>query len=207
MKEKAVALKLYYAPGACSLAPHIALREAGLAFEVEKVDLKTKKTEKGSDFTQVHSKGYVPVLELENGQRLTEVAAVLQYIADQKPESGLAPKAGTLERYRLQEWLGFISTEVHKPFGALFNPAITPDWRKGVLEKLEQRLEWLAKEIQGKAQLVGDRFTVADAYLFTALNWGPWVKVDVGRWASLKDFHARIAARPKVQEALKAEGL
>src|SRR5262245_35894156 len=126
-------MKLYYTPGACSLAPHIALREAGLKFDVEKVDLASKKTEKGTDFTQINTKGYVPVLEIDGGQRLSEVGAIVQYIADQKPESGLAPKNGTLERYRLQEALSFISSELHKTLGALFNPAITPEWQRSGL--------------------------------------------------------------------------
>jgi glutathione S-transferase len=200
-------MKLYYTPGACSLAPHIALREAGLKFDVEKVDLQSKKTDKGTDFTQINAKGYVPVLEIDGGQRLTEVGAIVQYIADQKPESGLAPKNGTLERYRLQEALSFISSELHKGLGALFNPAITPEWKRSVLERVDLRLAWLAKELQGKQYLLGSNFTVADAYLFTVLNWGTPLKVDVGQRAPIKDFQARVGGRPKVQEALKAEGL
>jgi glutathione S-transferase len=207
LEEEKHDMKLYYTPGACSLSPHIALREAGLSFDLEKVDLQTKKTEKGGDFKQINPKGYVPVLELDDGQRLTEGPAIVQYIADRKPESGLAPKAGALERYRLQEWLNFIGTELHKTFGALFNPAITPDWKRATLERADQRLGWLAEQLEGKQYLLGDRFTVADGYLFTVLNWGPHLKIDIGQRAALKDYQARVGSRPKVQEALKAEGL
>jgi len=200
-------MKLYYAPGACSLSPHIVLREAGIAFDLERVDLKTHRTANGADFHAVNAKGYVPVLELDGGERLTEGPAIVQYIADLKPESGLAPKAGTLARYRVMEWLNFITSEVHKPFGALFKADAHEAIRQSAREGLERRFEWLAKELGDKAFLTGETFTVADAYLFTVLNWGQWVGVDLARWPALKSYAERVAARPKVHEALKAERL
>ncbi len=200
-------MKLYFSPGACSLSPHIVLREAGLAFDLVKVDLKSKKLADGGDYLQVNPKGYVPLLELDNGQRLSEGPAIVQYLADQKPETGLAPKAGTMERYRLQEWLNFLSSEVHKQFSPLFNPAASEDWKQAVRGNLARRFDWLAPQLAARPYLMGDRFTVADAYLFTLLNWCSFTGVDLGRWPALKEYHARVAARPKVREALKAEGL
>lgn len=200
-------MKLYHAPGACSLAPHIVLREAGYSFDAIKVDLKSKKTADSGDFTQVNGKGYVPVLELDSGERLTEGPAITQYLADQKPESGLAPKAGTMERYRLQEWLNFITSEVHKTVGALFNPAVQGDWRQATLDRITARFNWLNMQLEGKQYLMGTQFTVADAYLFTCLNWTNMVKIDLAPWPAIKSYVTRVAARPKVQEAMKAEGL
>jgi glutathione S-transferase len=200
-------MKLYYSPGACSLSPHIVAREAGIAIDLEKVDLKAKKLANGSDYNAVNPKGYVPLLELDNGQRLTEVPVIVQYLADQKPASGLAPMAGTMERYRLQEWLNFIASELHKTWGAFFNPKIGGDWKQATLDRLGLRLDYLAKQLDGKQYLMGERFTVADAYAFTILNWGGVTGVDLGPWPGIKAYHARVAARPKVQEALKAEGL
>jgi glutathione S-transferase len=200
-------MKLYYSPGACSLSPHIVAREAGIAIDLEKVDLKAKKLANGSDYNAVNPKGYVPLLELDNGQRLTEVPVIVQYLADQKPASGLAPMAGTMERYRLQEWLNFIASELHKTWGAFFNPKIGGDWKQATLDRLGLRLDYLAKQLDGKQYLMGERFTVADAYAFTILNWAGMTGVDLGRWPGIKAYHARVAARPKVQEALKAEGL
>ncbi len=200
-------MKLYFSPGACSLSPHIVLREAGLAFDLVKVDLKSKKLADGGDYLQVNPKGYVPLLELDNGQRLSEGPAIVQYLADQKPETGLAPKAGTMERYRLQEWLNFLSSEVHKQFSPLFNPAASEDWKQAVRGNLARRFDWLAPQLAARPYLMGDRFTVADAYLFTLLNWCSFTGVDLGRWPALKEYHARVGARPKVREALKAEGL
>lgn len=200
-------MKLYYAPGACSLSPHIVAREAGIPVELVKVDLKGKTLSDGADYIGVNGKGYVPAVRLDDGQMLTEGPAIVQYLADQKPDSGLAPKSGSFERYRLQEWLNFITSELHKPMGTFFNPAVTPEWRKGVSDKLELRCAWLAKQLEGKQYLMGDKFSVADAYLFTVLNWAPMVKFDLARWPSLVDYQQRVAARPKVQEALKAEGL
>ena len=200
-------MKLYFSPGACSLSPHIVLREAGLAFDLVKVDLKSKKLADGGDYLQVNPKGYVPLLELDNGQRLSEGPAIVQYLADQKPETGLAPKAGTMERYRLQEWLNFLSSEVHKQFSPLFNPATSEDWKQAVRTNLARRFDWLAPQLASRPYLLGERFTAADAYLFTLLNWCSFTGVDLGRWPALKEYHARVGARPKVREALKAEGL
>lgn len=200
-------MKLYFFPGACSLAPHIALREAGMTFDTEKVDLKAKKTASGADYLAVNPKGYVPALTLDNGQTLTEAGAIVQYIADQKPEAKLAPAAGTTERYKLQEWLNFISTEIHKGTTPLFNPA-TPDAYKAMAtETLGKRYDYLSKHLEKNQFLLGSQFTVADGYLFTVLNWGKFVGIDIGKWPVLKAFQERVAARPKVQEALKAEGL
>jgi glutathione S-transferase len=200
-------MKLYYTPGACSLAPHIVLREAGLAFEMEKVDLAGKKTTGGEDYCKINPKGYVPALRLDDGQVLTEVAVIVQYLADRKPDSGLAPRYGTMERYRLMEWLNFVASEVHKLFGPFFNPKITPEWKENQLSLLGKRLAFLAESLQGRKYLLGDGFTVADAYLFTVLNWTRFLKIDLGQWPALKDYQARVAARPAVREALKAEGL
>lgn len=200
-------MKLYYNPGACSLSPHIVLLEAGLPFSMEKTDLKSKKTEKGVDYLTINPKGYVPALQLDDGQVLTEGPAIVQYLADQKPESGLAPRAGTLERYRLMEMLNFISTELHKNFTPLFNPSTSPDWKKAATENLSKRFDGLAAQIDGKKFLFGDNFTVADAYLFTVLSWSRHVNIDLTKWPALEAYQSRVGHRPKVQEALKAEGL
>lgn len=199
-------MKLYYTPGACSVSPHIALREAGLAFDLVKVDLKAKKTEHGEDYLAINPKGYIPALGLDNGELLCEGAAIVQYIADQKPDSGLAPKAGTLERYRLQEMLNFISSEIHKNFSPLFRKAV-PEWQQSAKDNLTKRFDFLAAHLDGKDYLFGPQFTVADGYLFTTLNWTNFVGFDMGKWPVLQAYMARVAARPKVQEALKAEGL
>ena len=199
-------MKLYYSPGACSLAPHIAMREAGIAVDLKKVDLKAKQVD-GSDYKQVNGKGYVPAIAMDDGTVLTECPVILQYLADQKPESGLAPKPGDAARYKLQEMLNFITSELHKGMGTFFNPAVTEDWRKAASDRLTLRLDWLAKQLDGKQYAMGDKFTVADAYLFTILNWAPMVKFDLGRWPVLGAYQKRVAGRPKVQEALKAEGL
>jgi glutathione S-transferase len=198
-------MKLYYSPGACSLAPHIAMREAGIPVELSKVDLKAKQYE-GGDYKQVNGKGYVPAVATDAGV-LTEAPVILQYIADQKPDAGLAPKAGSMERYRLQEWLNFITSEMHKGMGNFFNPALTEEWRKAVTDRLGIRMDWLAKQLEGKQYLMGDKFCVADAYLFTILNWAAPSKFDLSKWPAIVEYHKRVGARPKVQEALKAEGL
>ena len=200
-------MKLYYAPGACSLSPHIVLLEAGLPFTLEKVDLKTKKTEKGTDYTTINSKGGVPALQLDNGQVLTEGPAVVQYLADLKPESGLAPPAGSFERYRLMELLNYITSELHKSFGALFNPGISADWKAATLANLDKKFQWLTEYLGSKNYLMGDAFTVADSYLFTVLSWSPRLGVDLAKYHVLTAYIARVGHRPKVQEALKAEGL
>jgi len=199
-------MKLYYSPAACSLAPHIALNEAGIAVELVKTDVKTKQTAAGADFWAINSKGYVPTLQLDDGQVLTECPVILQYIADQKPASGLAPAAGTMARYRLQEWLNFITSEVHKGMGSFFNPGCKDAWREGAEAYLSRRLDWLNGQLAGRDYLM-DSYSVADAYLFTILNWGQFVKFDIGRWPNLKAFQERVAARPAVQQTLKAEGL
>jgi glutathione S-transferase len=200
-------MKLYFAPGACSLSPHIVLREAGLHFELEQVDNKTKKTKAGADFWAVNPKGYVPALALDNGETLTEGPAIVQYLADQKPESGLAPKPGSLERYRLAEWLNFITSELHKGFTPLFKPNTPDDYKLIARENLANRLGYLDKQLAGKQYLMGDKFTVADAYAFTVVNWTNFQKIDLAPWPNLKAYMDRVRARPKVQEALKAEGL
>lgn len=200
-------MKLYYSPGACSLSPHIVLNEAGVAYTAEKVDLKTKKTESGADFTAVNSKGAVPALVLDDGHVLTEGAAIVQYIADQKPASGLAPRAGSMERYRLLEILNYIATEVHKGFSPLFNPKASADWKAAAVAALEAKFTWLSGFLGEKKFLLGDTFSVADAYLFTVLNWTGHVKMDLARWPKLAAYAARVAARPQVQATLKVEGL
>ena len=200
-------MKLYFSAASCSLASNIALHEAGIPYDLTKVDLKTHTTEDGADFYAIHDKGYVPYIVMDNGEGLSEGAAILQYIADQKPESNLAPKAGTLERYRLQEWLTYINSEVHKPMGSMFNPEMNAETRAQTIVNVGKRLDWLTKKLDGKNYLMGDTFTVADGYLFTVLNWGQWVGVDIAKWPVLAAFMARVSARPKVQEALKKVGL
>jgi len=200
-------MKLYYYPGACSMAVHIALREAGIPFDLDKVDLAKKHAASGEDYAKVNPKGYVPALRLDDGQILTEVAVLLQYVADQKPASGLAPKAGTIERYRLMEWLNFISSEVHKTLSALFNPKITPEWKDNQVALFGRRCDFLVQQLGGKPLLTGDKFTIADAYLFTILGWANLFKLDMSKWPALQSYAARIAARPAVKEAMKTEGL
>jgi len=200
-------MKLYFSPGACSMAPHIALREAGLTFELEKVDVRAKKTADGGDYLKINPKGYVPAFRLDNGEMLTESAVILQYIADQKPESGLAPRFGTMERYRLMEWLNFCASEIHKTLGALFKPNVTPEWRDNQIELFGRRADFLSAQLGAKPYLMGEKFTVVDAYLFTLLSWTGYLKVDLSRWPTLTDYKARVAARPAVKETLRAEGL
>ncbi len=200
-------MKLYYSPGACSLSPHIALHEAGLKFEAVLASTKTHKLADGTDFYTINPKGYVPLLELDDGQRLSEGPAIVQYIADQAPASGLAPAAGTMARYRLIEWLNFISTELHKGFSPLFNPAMVEDAKPIFRARLVDRFKYVNERLEGKAYLSGDTFTVADGYLFTVTNWCQYVGVDISGFAHLGAFMARVAARPAVQAAMKAEGL
>ena len=200
-------MKLYYSPGACSLSPHIALLEAGLAFTAVKASTKTHKLDDGTDFYTINQKGYVPVLELDNGERLTEGPAIVQYIADQSPGSGLAPAAGTMERYRLQEWLNFITSELHKQYGPMFVPTTPAEYKEILKEKLGKRFDWLSGELKGKDYLMGKQFTVADGYLYTVMRWSPFVGIDLAKWPVLAAYEARVAARPKVQEAMAAEGL
>jgi glutathione S-transferase len=199
-------MKLYYTPGACSLAAHISLREAGLSFDLVKVDIGTKKLEDGSDFTAVNPKGYVPALRLDNAEVLTENGAILQYIGDRNPGAQLLPAAGTLERYRVIEWISFINSEIHKAYSPLFYP--TPDDVKSFARgNLTNRLGWLNGALGSKKYLTGEPFTVADAYLFVVLSWGAHVGVDIGQWPNLKRLQETAGARPRVLEALKAEGL
>lgn len=200
-------MKIYYASGACSMATHIVAREAGHRFDLVKVDLATKKTEGGDDYWKVNAKGYVPALQLDDGEVLTEVAVICQYLADQKPASGLISKAGSLERYREMEWLNFASSEVHKQIGALFNPKLTPEMREVQLGSIERRLNSLEQMLEDKQYAMGDRFSAADAYLFTVLNWTNFHKIDVSPWPNIKAYMARVGGRAKVQETLKAEGL
>jgi glutathione S-transferase len=200
-------MKLYYSPGACSMAPHIVATEAGVPLELVKVDIPNKKTESGDDYWKVNPKGYVPALQLDDGTVLTEVGVICQYLADQKPESGLTAKAGTMERYRQMEVLNFAASEVHKQLGALFNPKMTPEMREVQIGVIERRLNPFEKSLEGKQYVMGDRFTAADAYLFTVLNWTNPLKIDLGKWPNIQAYMGRVGARPKVQETLKAEGL
>ncbi|WP_437614959.1 glutathione transferase GstA [Erwinia sp. V71] len=199
-------MKLYYCPGACSLAPHIVAEEAGLAVSLTRVDLKTHLTEAGDDFYAINSKGYIPALQLDSGKLLTEGAVISQYLADQKPEAGLLPASGEA-RYEVLEWMSFISTELHKNMGALFNPALTPEWKAAVTANLNKRLDWLASALGDNSWLNGDRFTIADAYLFTVLGWSGIVGLSLDLWPALQAYRANIAQRPAVIKAMKAEGL
>jgi glutathione S-transferase len=200
-------MKLYYSPGACSLSPHIVLLEVGLPFTLEKVDLKTKTTENGTDYLTINSKGAVPALQLDDGRVLTEGPAVVQWIADQKLELGLAPPLGSFERYQLMELLNFISSELHKGFSPLFNPAISADWKAATLANLDKKLHWVSNHLGHKNHLMGDTFTVADAYLFTVLSWSSHFGIDLAKYHILTAYMARVGHRPRVEEALKAEGL
>jgi glutathione S-transferase len=198
-------MKLYYSPSACSLSPHIALREAGLAFDLERVDTRTHKTKSDVDFYTINPKGYVPVLELDNGHRLTEGPAIVQYIADRKPESKLAPPPTSEERYHLQGWLNFLSSEVHKEFGPLFNPKAPDEVKAQRKEALAKRFDFIAKSLDGKSFLMGDTFTVADGYLFVLLRWTAFTGIELDKWPALKAFQERVGARPAVKAALEAE--
>lgn len=198
-------MKLFYTPGACSQGPHIALRELGLPFEAVQVDLSTHTLPDGSDFRAINPKGYVPLLELDDGTRLTEASVILQYIADLKPGT-IAPVSGTLERWKLMEWLAFISTEVHKGFGPLWNPQTPADVRERTVQALGNRFTFIAKTLALQPYLTGTAFSIADAYLFVVLNWSGLHKVDLSPWPALTAFQARVAARPAVQATLKAEG-
>ncbi len=200
-------MRLYYSPGACSLSPHIVAREAGIPIELVKVDLKSHRLDDGADYTRINGKGYVPALALDDGTLLTEGPAIVQYLADRAPAAGLAPANGTIERYRLQEWLNFLTAELHKSFSPLFKPAAAEGWKEAARDNIARRFDWIAERLGPEAYLTGGQFTVADAYLFTLLNWCQWTGVDLARWPALKAYHARVAARPKVQEALRAEGL
>ena len=200
-------MKLYYSPGACSLSPHIILLEAGLAFEPVLASTKTHKLQDGTDYYTINPKGYVPLLELDNGERLSEGPAIVQYIADQVPAKKLAPPAGTMARYRLQEWLNFTTSEIHKSYSPLFNPATPEEYKTVVKARLGERYRWIDSQLEGKSYLMGSDFSVADAYLFTVTNWAKHVGLDLSAFKNLGAFMERMAARPAVQQALKDEGL
>jgi glutathione S-transferase len=198
-------MKLYYSPGACSLSPHIVAREAGIPLELVKVDLAAKKIAVDGDYLAFNPKGYVPALQLEDGSLLTEGPAIVQYLGDRKPESGLVPANGTPERYRMQEMLGYINSEIHKTYSPLFKPQTpeaTVEERKAHLKK---RYKLIDERLAGREYLFGDRFTAADAYLFTVTNWAGYVKLDLSEYANIAAFQKRVSARPAVQEAMRAE--
>ncbi len=200
-------MKLYYSPGACSLAPHIVLRELGLPFETVQVDLKTHKLASGADYYQINPKGYVPALQLDDGSLFTEDAAILQYLADRKPEAGLLGASGSMERYRAIEWLTFISSELHKGFSPLFNGDMPEAAKKIFLDKLKNRFALLDKHLASHEFLMGKKFTVADAYAFTILNWKNFLNVDLSPWKNIEAYMNRVATRPKVRETMHAEKL
>lgn len=200
-------MKLYFSPGACSLSPHIVARELGIDLALEKVDTRTKKLSDDRDFLKINPKGYVPALELDDGSVLTEGPTIVQYLADKKPEAKLVPANGTVERYRVQEMLGYINSEIHKTYSPLFNPKITPELRQDRLDYLRKRYAVIEQALAGKSYLFGEGFTVADAYLHTVTRWATFVKVDLSEFPNLLAFQKRVAARPAVQAALAAEGI
>jgi glutathione S-transferase len=200
-------MKLYYSPGACSLSPHIVALEAGIDLQLEKVDGKAKRTETGADFWQINPKGYVPALVLDNGELLTEGPAIVQYLADLKPESGLTPANGTLARYHLQEMLGYINSELHKTYSPLFKPETPAEVRQERKAYLRKRYAFLEAVLAKQPWLLGERFTVADAYLFTVTNWAKHVDLDLSEFTALAAFQQRVAARPSVQAVMQSEGL
>ncbi len=200
-------MKLFYASGACSLSPHIVAREAGIDLQLQKVDLTTQTIATAGDFLSVNPKGYVPALQLDSGEILTEGPAIVQYLADLKPQSGLAPPAGTLARYRLEEMLGYINSELHKSYSPLFRPDSPAETRAEQQAYLLRRYALIDQQLEGRKYLFGDTFTVADAYLFTVTGWAEYVKLDLSQYANLRTFQQRVAARPAVQAAMKAEGL
>lgn len=200
-------MKLYFSPGVCSLSPHIVLEESGLAYNTEQVDLRTKITATGADYSAVNPKGYVPALELDNGVLLTEGPAIIQFLADQVPDRQLAPANGTLARYQLQSWLTFIGTELHKSFTPFFKPDSTPDMKAAAQANLKQRLGYVNTELAGREYLLPEGYSVADIYLFVVLSWARVIKLDLTPWPQVQAFQARVGARPAVQRTLKAEGL
>tara|TARA_R110000787_G_scaffold235621_6_gene342369 strand:+ start:5967 stop:6575 length:609 start_codon:yes stop_codon:yes gene_type:complete len=200
-------MKLFYFPGACSLSPHIVLREVGAKFELVKVDLATRKTETGADFSKINPRGYVPALELDDGSVLVEGPAIIQYLADQNPAADLAPSPTDRARYELQSWLTFIGTELHKQFSPLFNPTSVEAQKKASVLALKGRFDYLADQLATRPYIMGDKYSVADAYLFVVLSWAGFVKLDLSPWPALGSYLQRIAGRPAVQKALKTEGL
>jgi glutathione S-transferase len=200
-------MRLFYASGACSLSPHIVAQEAGIELRLQKVDLKTKTVASEGDFLAINPKGYVPALQLDDGEVLTEGPTIVQYLADLKPEKGLAPPAGTLARYHLQEWLGYINSELHKTYSPLFRPDTPAETRTERQAYLSKRYALVEKQLTGRSYLCGDKFTVADAYLFTVTNWAGIVKFDLSPFPNLRAFQERVAARPAVKAVMKEEGL
>lgn len=200
-------MKLYYSPGACSLSPHIVLHETGLAHEAIVASTKSHQLQDGTDYYGINPLGYVPLLVLEDGESLREGVAIVQYLADQVPEKKLAPAHGTMAHYRLLEWLNFIATEIHKGFGPLFNPATPEDYKVNVRHRVLERLKWVDGELKGKSYLMGEIFTVADAYLFTCTGWAQFVGVDISSLTHLLAYRERVLERPAVQAAMRAEGL
>ncbi len=200
-------MKLYYSNGACSLSPHIVLRESGLPFELVRASTKTHALDDGTDYYTINPKGSVPLLELDNGERLTEGPAIVQYIADQVPGKNLAPANGTLARYRVQEWLNFITSEIHKTYSPLFRPNTPEDFKPIARDALKKKYEYVDGKLEGKNYLLGDAFSVADAYLFVVTTWAPHVGLDLSGFKNVTAFMDRMRARPAVQEALQAEGL
>jgi glutathione S-transferase len=200
-------MKLFYSPGACSLAPHIVAREAGVAIELEKVDLGAKRTASGEDFKTINPKGYVPALRLEEGEVLTEAGAIIQYLAERNPSSALLPAPGTLDRYREIEWITFISSEIHKGFSPLWNPKSSEETKAEARNRLGLRLDYVEKALANRDYLMGSTFTAADAYLFAVLNWSGMHAIDLSKWPRVDAFMKRVGNRPKVREALTAEGL
>ncbi len=198
-------MKLYFSQGACSLSPNIVAHEAGIPITLERIDMKAKKTAGGADFMVINPKGYVPALELDDGQLLTEGPAIVQYLADQKPESGLVPKAGTIERYRVQEMLGYINSEIHKAYSPLFRDTTPAETREAQTAQLKMRYALLDERLAKQPYLFGDAFSVADAYLFTVTRWAAFVKLDLSAFPNVLAFQERVAARPAVQAAMKAE--
>jgi glutathione S-transferase len=199
-------MKLFYAPGACSMSPHIALEESGLKYSLEKLDFATRKVD-GVDFSTINPKGYVPALQLDDGQVLTEGPAIIQYVADQVPERKLAPPAGTFERYRLIEWLNYITAELHKPIGSLFNPSLPDSVKQATIENIGRRFGYVERTLAKQPYLMGATFTVAAGYLFWAVSAALYLKIDLSAVPAVRQHHERVAARPAVQAALKAEGL
>ncbi|HMN67955.1 MAG TPA: glutathione transferase GstA [Bdellovibrionales bacterium] len=198
-------MRLYYSPGACSLAPQIVLRELGRNFEIVKVDIRNKTTETGGDYTQINPKGYVPALKLDDGEMLTENAVILQWLADSAPEKKLFPKLGTMERYHAMEWLNFIATELHKGFGTLFNPALGDEGRRAVIERLQLRLKYFNEHMATNQFVLGAEFSIADAYAYNVLRWATPLKVDISGYAAILGFMERVAGRPAVRMAVDVE--
>jgi glutathione S-transferase len=200
-------MKLYYSPGACSLSPHIVANELGLNVELVKVNLKNHTLENGKDFFKINPKGYVPVLEIEEGEILTEGPAIVQYMGDQNSKAEIVPRPSTLERYHLQEMLGYVNSEIHKTYSMLFNPEIKPEVAKERKEYLKKRYTYLNDVLKDREFLMGDHFTAVDAYLFTVTNWAPKLNIDLSPFTNILNFQKRIGERPAVQRALKEEGL